>query len=361
MRLIPEYLYEKLHQDNQPRAVDFGDKSNILLSTINTDVKNILIDDSRPIEERIRLFNARTLKRLINKNQLTVGDGPADDAMKTQELAGEIPIVFNNKSSTSIKTPIESQEQPQKDNQINDNFLAKSNLVSIDDVSKDAETHDARGFKKKKHERSEKPASHSHILLPTYQQDKDTEFPEDKKHASLGTFPLVSSIFPSISSKHTNTPARKPHDDNLAVTLSDQFKATDDKSEKRALLKRILHSYFEINSDDNIIFRDDGITRLRGASLSKIINFLVPSRNIHPKAKPAGFAAIAEVLREENLLNHEFFPNENLTPVFDHYMKKKTAYHDKIRAASSIHKQILDLKLNFDDVANGKRNWQTID
>lgn len=347
MRLIPDYLYEKLNQDKVPRSVDYGDKFNPLLSTINRDVAQILLDESKPIEERIRLFNAQTIKRLLNKTpSLTEKTGVEHANNSTDNFIDDVPHAFNDIKSNMPETPATNTYPTKKQLTTSDIaakqavkdtiFSPKYSLHPITESKNIAVTQDGvPDIKKQNDETTEKSIS-------TKEDPDDTV----KREQFTAGFPLVSEIFPSISSKHTTAHAVKPSEVQ-SVDLSEKFRETKDRTEKRSLLKKIFQVYFDIHSNDRMIFRDDAITPLHGASSSKIINFLIPSRNIHPKIKPAGFAAIAEVLREEKLLNPELFPNENLKAVFQHYMKKKTSFSVKIKAASDINKQINDIKSNI--------------
>lgn len=67
MRLIPDIMYERLHQSQKPRQVDFGDQTNGEILDMTTDISPILKDHSKPIEERIRIFYQHILRKLTTK------------------------------------------------------------------------------------------------------------------------------------------------------------------------------------------------------------------------------------------------------------------------------------------------------
>lgn len=64
MRLIPEYMYEKLNQDNLPRRLDFGDETNKLLFELTEDISPILKDKDKSIEERVRIMYQHLIRKL---------------------------------------------------------------------------------------------------------------------------------------------------------------------------------------------------------------------------------------------------------------------------------------------------------
>ena len=69
MRLIPEYEYVRLQSaSDKPRAVDLGDTTHLTLN-LDKNLANILADSSRPIAERVRLFEQHFLRQLLNRKQ----------------------------------------------------------------------------------------------------------------------------------------------------------------------------------------------------------------------------------------------------------------------------------------------------
>lgn len=69
MRLIPEYLYERLQQDREPRTVEFGDTTNLLQIAIPENVAKVLTDSTKAIEERVRIFNQHLVRQLVNRDK----------------------------------------------------------------------------------------------------------------------------------------------------------------------------------------------------------------------------------------------------------------------------------------------------
>ena len=103
------------------------------------------------------------------------------------------------------------------------------------------------------------------------------------------------------------------------------------RSRARSEIEKLCREYFTIDpGDGSLTFKDDGVTELRGAEIGKLINFLYPLKNIHPAKKPAGFAAVVEILRSRKLFNASLFPNHTLIETFKEYGSKPTAYKKRI-------------------------------
>lgn len=100
---------------------------------------------------------------------------------------------------------------------------------------------------------------------------------------------------------------------------------------------------------------DDPTKPVPGADYKKIVNFLVPSKNIHPGKKPAGLAPVIEILYEHNLFDPSLFPNSGVATVFDGYAGKPTAYRKRIQAIS---KQIKLARSMQQSLSYGGVNWQ---
>lgn len=104
-----------------------------------------------------------------------------------------------------------------------------------------------------------------------------------------------------------------------------------DRVKARSLIDKVLREFFVINhQDDSLTFKDDGVTVLRDAEFGRLLNFLIPLKNIHPGRKPSGFPAIVEVLRIRHLFDPDLFPNNSLQKVFRDYGNKPTAYKARI-------------------------------
>lgn len=88
MRLIPELMYERLSQDQTPRKVDYGDKSNDTVSiSLTRSTAKMLTDKTISLEQRIRLFNQHLIRQLGRKRQLPIPEG--DDSKKKKGLEAD--------------------------------------------------------------------------------------------------------------------------------------------------------------------------------------------------------------------------------------------------------------------------------
>src|ERR1700733_3662079 len=79
LRLIPEFLYERLKQDREPMTVDYGDTRSHLNITVSENLAKLLTDTSRPLEDRVRLFNQKILRQIINKQGSSSNINEGDD------------------------------------------------------------------------------------------------------------------------------------------------------------------------------------------------------------------------------------------------------------------------------------------
>lgn len=133
--------------------------------------------------------------------------------------------------------------------------------------------------------------------------------------------------------------------------------AQQDRKQKRHLLQSLLSQYFNLKRDDGqMALVDDPQRPLKGADWKKIVNYLVPPKNKHPKARPAGFAAVVDVLRDNNILDLSLFPNDNLVPVFALFGKKPTAYSNRVRA---ITQSLQTSRLIAQSVSHGQESdWE---
>lgn len=97
-------------------------------------------------------------------------------------------------------------------------------------------------------------------------------------------------------------------------------------------VQRLIQEYFSSDPETGeLIFLDDGTSRLKGSDLRRILNFLVPLRGINPKAKPNGFAAVVEVIRIRKLTKPDLYPNENVNMLLREYGNKPTAYTKRLK------------------------------
>lgn len=97
-------------------------------------------------------------------------------------------------------------------------------------------------------------------------------------------------------------------------------------------LQRLICDYFSADKETGeLIFLDDASSRVRGSDIRRLVNFFVPLKNIHPKAKPNGAAAVIEILRQRKLNYASLFPNETVKQLFAELANKPTAFQDKIK------------------------------
>lgn len=133
--------------------------------------------------------------------------------------------------------------------------------------------------------------------------------------------------------------------------------AGDDRKQKRKILKSLLGIYFNLDKEGHMTLVDDPSTTVKGADWRKIINFLVPAKNIHPKAKPDSFAPVVDVLRDNDIFNLDFYPNNSLEPHFNQYGKKATKYTDRIRSITQAQKTAQMLTASLAE--NGDEHWES--
>lgn len=133
--------------------------------------------------------------------------------------------------------------------------------------------------------------------------------------------------------------------------------AGNDRKQKRKILKSLLGIYFDLDRDGQMTLVDDPTTPMKGGNWTKIINFLVPSKNIHPKQKPDSLAPVVDVLRDNNIFNASLYPNDSLGPIFSQYGKKPTKYTERIRSITQSQKtaQMLTASLT----KNGEEHWES--
>lgn len=131
------------------------------------------------------------------------------------------------------------------------------------------------------------------------------------------------------------TPDMEPANDSEAEEWTRQ--QLDDLSKGNKLgaqrrLHKLICEYFRPDqATGELVFLDDSAGKVRGSDIRRIVNFFVPLKNIHPKAKPNGIAAIIEILRLRKLNLTSLFPNESVKAVFAELANKPTAYQDRIK------------------------------
>lgn len=76
MRLIPEFMYEKLNQEDKPRSVDFGDVDNARILDMSRDISLVLKEEGKPIEEKVRMLHQHLIRRMLANKQTTDDSSP---------------------------------------------------------------------------------------------------------------------------------------------------------------------------------------------------------------------------------------------------------------------------------------------
>lgn len=104
MRLIPDHLYEKLHQDQKPRSVDFGDDSNAAIMDMTREIEPVLRDTDKPIEERVRILHQHLVRKIASRTR------EEEEELKKEETAKQQPEkkqqdkeLVDDDKATSIK------------------------------------------------------------------------------------------------------------------------------------------------------------------------------------------------------------------------------------------------------------------
>lgn len=124
--------------------------------------------------------------------------------------------------------------------------------------------------------------------------------------------------------------------------------------------QRLICDYFRPDKESGeLIFLDDGTSKVRGSDLRRLVNFFVPLKNIHPKSRPNGIPAIVEVLRVRKLNYASIFPNENLKAIFAELGNKPTAFQDRIKRLEQQRKQILSIAESLKESNESKTGAST--
>lgn len=87
MRLVPEHLYERLHQDPKPRSVDFGDADNAVIIDMTQEIEPVLKDTARPIEERVRILHQHLLRKIASDKDES--EKPVSQKQETDKKADD--------------------------------------------------------------------------------------------------------------------------------------------------------------------------------------------------------------------------------------------------------------------------------
>lgn len=354
MRLIPDYMYEKMNQSSSPRSVDFGDETNAQLLDMTKDISSLMRDNSKPIEERVRLFYQHLLRKIANNSRTKISKDDADDKKRQdQEVADD----DRNKRSIAAAVAkrnadifgVHSKPGKKKTNKNRpsaDDATDKPPLIGYEPFGGLFPSPEHKKLRKEKNLVPEKatPAAKSH---------RDVEESKAVRPATPPSPPSPPSDQEPVPSKdedeHFSTadegeePAEGSDD---ASTWRRKQKADLEAGNRLSAQKRLkdlLASFFTLdNKTGEMRYRDDS-KPIRGADFHKIINYFVPMKNIHPKVKPNGTAALIEILRVRDLYDSSLFPNQSLATLFQEYGDKPTAHQTRIRDQESLNKRIKSL------------------
>lgn len=509
MRLIPDYMYERLQQEREPRSVQFGDTSNPLHVTLSQDIANVLTDPSRSIEERVRVFNQHLVRQLVNKtagkeeetgtlnnedkggsvpttqhkeqtNKETNDHGKKDrDRMesswqpghgipdpdlevrrrqigqrkalllprnrktfaprnpiihkkktrKLKKVAHAVPLQGDHRQPAPIRTPttrFDQEHQGERGNRDDDDGDGNGQTEQEEEHGGRKEGIGKATRREQRQEQEEEEEEEEEEEDPYDTADEETVDPNERQqirygstaapeehhlsqqqrrrhstggqadggrsprqqdsefiappsslpqsppptlppsHTShprdgavgssaihipstssssssrvLSSAPNVSSSSPpppplppsssSSSSTTTRTSASDAQHQKLVSLLESVVKEGGNRAKARSEIEKLIREYFIIDpSSGKLTFKDDGTSELRGAEFGKLVNFLYPLKNIHPAKKPAGFAAVIEILRSRKLFDASLFPNNTLVNTFKEYGSKPTAYKKRI-------------------------------
>lgn len=331
MRLIPEYMYEKLNQTSTPRTVDFGDETNTVIFDLTADISPILRDKSRPLEERIRLFYQHLVRKL---------------------------------SADASKKSLEEKEDDKK----------QTDLEKVKKLEQEASKASLAHAVKQRNDK----------LLPVKKPRKQ------KKEPDVGTLfrpPKKTKLEPTQTKQPTETESlQEPEESIFPQQIPDENKVMEEEEEDEVAseegvdtwkeelksdlssgnrlgaqrrLRTLLSDYFVIDGKTGDLFFKDDHKQLRGADIHKILNYFIPMKNIHPKNKPNGTAAIVEILRARKLNDGTLFPNESVAATFSEYGMKPTAFKNKIKTLEAINSQIRSIASGLKLIGNESRNETT--
>lgn len=170
---------------------------------------------------------------------------------------------------------------------------------------------------------------------------KEPEVEVPKEHAVAST------------AAETQATSSDGDEDNLWTIEQASDLANGNRLGAQRRVHRLISGYFRADRDSGeLVFLDDGVSKLRGSDVRRIVNFLVPMKNIHPKQKPNGIAPILDILRLRRL-EPTLFPNENVSLLLQELGNKPTAYTDRIR---KLDVQRLEIKRIADGLKFGEHD-----
>lgn len=400
MRLIPDFMYEKLHQSSMPRSPDFGDETNSRLLDMTKDISPLLKDTAKPIEERVRLFYQHLIRKLSaeereknlapkdddkkNEDKQLAAEKDRNERSKEMAIAQRQHHIIGAKSQTDakpkkgrIEKKVNGSEQPGELIGYQPfGGLFPSPVKKKKDMDTKNANHKSNERRATDSQQSVTPSNpdithNQNVSTPVTVQASSSQEPkvpgviplpqatgnvqEKEKIAQQAVEQEEEEHFSTANEGEDEESGASPHDESDRDTWREKqlndLKAGNRLSAQRRL-KELLGNFFIIDhKSGELTFRDDSKT-LRGADVRKIANYFVPLKNIHPKAKPNGVAAVVEILRVKELIDPLLFPNQSVADLFNEYGAKPTAYQNKIRDIHSLNEQIKSLAAGL-HVING--------
>jgi hypothetical protein len=363
MRLIPDYMFERLNQvTNVP---DFGDPNSLMSQILTGNVAEILQDKTRSTEERVRIFTQHLLRKLQQREEQSLSQQPQQEEEQTpvqqpeaQPVPPPQPVIKKSKKrkrddrQNVVKTFSSEEEEDEENYGTADEGERASGKAASPPPLRKIPEHSSVKPKPAPEVRQKKSSGWIDWIasgrekaaapppLPTPVLDTRDSSPEGLPSTRrLLNLPPQSPTPPS--SALIPLPAAPVVSAAAAPSSSSSSKAQrvpassaglgKERNEIRSNLKKLLNEFFMLQSDGSMIFRDDSDTVLRGADHEKIINFLAPSKNVNPTKKPNGIAAVVDILRTRGLFSADRFPNTSLPTVFKEYGNKPSAYTERIR------------------------------
>ena len=83
MHLIPDYMYRRLMANTTPMPVDHGDGTYLTL-TLADSLVNVLADESKPLEERLRIFTQHLVREMRKRKSDPEREPESDSINKPQ-------------------------------------------------------------------------------------------------------------------------------------------------------------------------------------------------------------------------------------------------------------------------------------
>lgn len=365
MRLIPEFMYEKLHQ-SENKTVDFGDDSNSKIFDLTQDISSVLKDKSLPIEERVRMFYQHLLRKMSSK--------ASEEMIKKKQNEGSKD---DHQVDSQDKKKADEKEAETKIDSEDDDRNERSRALVIKQREKEilgtkvrqkkrkivTHPHDSffsAGRKKKPEQKPvlKKRETSAGVVTPTKESDKEADLPAVQPETEKFPQQMQNKDEDDYATASEGDDGDKAELTTDAVSIWKQEQkanlSTGNRLTAQRRFKQLLLEFFETDGKTGELFFRDDNKLLRGADLRKIINYFVPLKHIHPKGKPNGVAAVIEILRTRDLLDHTLFPNESVTTLFSEFGKKPTAYQEKIQAIEGLNKKIQSIASGLQLAGNGQ-------